>query len=101
MAGNIGTLVEHELYFPNTPIFFLEKSISNELLPAFAESLVRKGWDECEKGIHRSLLTAIASAAAVGEGFSAYHPGWKDNQLLENFECSLSLPHYRQVSRRI
>ena len=68
MAGNIGTLVEHELYFPNTPIFFLNKSISDELLPAFAESPVRKGGDECEKGIHRSLLTAIASAAGVGEG---------------------------------
>jgi len=27
--------------------------------------------DECEKGIHRSLLTAIASAAAVGEGNAA------------------------------
>jgi hypothetical protein len=40
-------------------------------LPAFAESPVRKGGDECEKGIHRSLLTAIASAAAVGEGGSA------------------------------
>ena len=37
-------------------------------LPAFAESPVRKGVDECEKGIHRSLLTAIASAAAVDEG---------------------------------
>jgi len=30
-------------------------------LPAFAESPVRKGGDECEKGIHRSL----------GEGGSA------------------------------
>ena len=40
-------------------------------LPAFAESPVRKGGDECEKGIHRSLLTAIASAAGVGEGGSA------------------------------
>ena len=40
-------------------------------LPAFAESSVRKGGDECEKGIHRSLLIAIASAAAVGEGGSA------------------------------
>jgi len=40
-------------------------------LPAFAESPVRKGGGECEKGIHRSLLTAIASAAGVGEGGSA------------------------------
>jgi hypothetical protein len=40
-------------------------------LPAFAESPVRKGGDECEKGIHRSLSTAIASAAGVGEGGSA------------------------------
>jgi hypothetical protein len=44
---------------------------SGASLPAFAESPVRKGGDECEKGIHRSLLTAIASAAAVGEGGSA------------------------------
>jgi hypothetical protein len=41
--------------FPILQYFFLEKSISNELLPAFAESPVRKGGDECEKGIHRSL----------------------------------------------
>jgi len=40
-------------------------------LPAFAESPVRKGGDECAKGIRRSLLTAIASAAGVGEGGSA------------------------------
>jgi len=56
---------------PILQYFVLNKSISNELLPAFAESPVRKGGDECEKGIHRSLLTAIASAAAVGEGGSA------------------------------
>ena len=40
-------------------------------LPAFAESPVRNGGYECEKGIHRSLLTAIASAAGVGEGGAA------------------------------
>jgi len=40
-------------------------------LPAFAESPVRNGGDECEKDIHRSLLTAIASAAGVGEGGAA------------------------------
>ena len=44
---------------------------ASRLLPAFAESPVRKGEDECEKDIHRSLLTAIASAAGVGEGGSA------------------------------
>ena len=44
---------------------------ASRLLPAFAESPVRKGGDECEKGIHRSLLTAIASAAGVGETGSA------------------------------
>ena len=40
-------------------------------LPAFAESPVRNGGDECEKDIHRSLLTAIALAAGVGEGGAA------------------------------
>ena len=47
-------------------------------LPAFAESPVRKGGDECEKGIHRSLLTAIASATGVGEGGSASAGSAKD-----------------------
>jgi hypothetical protein len=47
------------------------KNATSRNLPAFAESPIRKGGDECEKGIHRSLLTAIASAAAVGEGGSA------------------------------
>jgi hypothetical protein len=33
--------------------------------------------------------------------FSVYHPGGRKKQFLLNFECFLSLPHYRQVSRRI
>ena len=40
-------------------------------LPAFAKRPVQMGGDECEKHIHRSLMTAIASAAAVSEGRSA------------------------------
>jgi len=51
-------------------------------LPAFAESPVRNGGDECEKGIHRSLLTAIASAAGVGEGGSASAGSAEDVKML-------------------
>ncbi len=37
------------------------------LLPAFAESPVRKGGDECEKGIHRSLGEGGSASAGSAE----------------------------------
>jgi hypothetical protein len=45
---------------------FQEYYIFEMFLPAFAESRDREGGDEWEKRIHRSLLTAIAWAAAGG-----------------------------------
>jgi hypothetical protein len=36
-------------------------------LPAFAESPVRKGGDECEKGIHRSLGEGGSASAGSAE----------------------------------
>ena len=53
--------------FPIFQYFVLNKSISNELLPAFAESPVRKGGDECEKGIHRSLGEGGSASAGSAE----------------------------------
>jgi len=39
----------------------------NIILPAFAESPVRKGGDECEKGIHRSLGKGGSASADSAE----------------------------------
>jgi len=40
---------------------------ASRLLPAFAESPVRKGGDECEKGIHRSLGEGGSASAGSAE----------------------------------
>jgi len=82
-------------------------------LPAFAESPVRNGGYECEKGIHRSLLTAIASAAGVGEGGSASAGSAEDVKMLRAAARGASLrdgvlsekgrrsPSRRHLPRRI
>jgi hypothetical protein len=39
----------------------------SDFLPAFAESPVRKGGDECEKGIHHSLGEGGSASAGSAE----------------------------------
>jgi len=43
------------------------KNATSRNLPAFAESPVRKGGDECEKGIHRSLGEGGSASAGSAE----------------------------------
>jgi len=40
---------------------------ASRVLPAFAESPLRKGKDECEKGIHRSLGKGGSASAGSAE----------------------------------
>ena len=45
----------------------MKKILPGLPLPAYAESPVRKGGDECEKGIHRSLGEGGSASAGFAE----------------------------------
>ena len=59
--------VSEALIWSRTVNCLLEISILFVPLPAFAESPVRKGGDECEKGIHRSLGEGGSASAGSAE----------------------------------
>jgi len=46
---------------------FLDFTALDQGLPAFAEGPVRKGGDECEKGVHRSLGDGGSASAGSAE----------------------------------
>ena len=67
-------------------------------LPAFVESPVRNGGDECEKGIHRSLGEGGSASAGSAEDVkipraAARGASLRDGVLSEKRRRSPSMPH--------